>query len=459
MIEKVCKNEASKEIAKIALSSTKETRSKDAEKIISMNWQDFQCCVDLTLKIRPFDLPDEDDSRCCGLFDSCNKSNCTKISKTSQFKVSFDMVHFLILAKKYKLLFHFLSQYGEKIQTRIDEMKPLPTEKVPIREHSWIFGANYLHMAAKYSPEALEILLEDSKQRFHDLIHMPSQRRQILPLHLAAMNQTNLASRLLLDHKAKPDDLDDRKYTPLFYAAAEGSIANLNLLLEKASDGGTLKELKGKNVLFKARSYETVMLLCKYGADPKAIRGTGVEEDVDKNETALKYLVKKNNLESPIAFLDHQLEEISDDMITMDFNILWDGDKKSPLDYHSHFRNHGRGDLILHPLMEIFLQIRWRQVQALAIFEFLMRFAFVLSLSYMAWRYMALTTCEYDKDDGANITGFTPEVGFTFRPRINNYIYLDDLNGTRTSTTHSKFHFPNGTVKEMPITCNADNLR
>ena len=258
----------------------------------------------------------------------------------------------------------------------------------------------------------------------------------------------------MIEQGANVLELDQSEYTPLFYAAAEGSIANLQLLLEKGSGDGRHVELKGKNVLYKARSYETVMLLCKYGADPKTKRG--------RDETALKYLVKKNNLESPAAFLDNQLAEIGDDMITMDFDILLEGDKnnKSHLNYHTHFRSHGRNDLILHPLMEVFLQVKWRQVQWLSLLDFIMRLAFVVCVSVMAWRYMALTTCEYDKDDGANITGFVPQDGDVFRPKLMNTVYLDELNGTRFNDTHSTFSFPNVTATApMPITCKSDNLR
>ena len=257
---------------------------------------------------------------------------------------------------------------------------------------------------------------------------------------------------MLLEQGASVQELDESEYTPLFYAAAEGSIANLQLLLEKGSGDGRHVERKLKNVLYKARSYETVLLLCKYGADPRKLR--------NGDETALKYLVKKNNLESPAAFLDNQLAEIGDDMITMDFDILLEGDEKSKnhLDYHTHFRSHGRNDLILHPLMEVFLQLKWRQVQWLSLFEFIMRLAFVICLSVMAWRYMALTTCEYDRDDGANITGFVPQKGDVFRPKIMNAVYFDELNGTRLNDTHSEFSSPNDT-KIAAITCKSDNLR
>ena len=133
-------------------------------------------------------------------------------------------------------------------------------------------------------------------------------------------------------------------------------------------------------------------------------------------------------------------------------------DEYNQLDMHSHFDEHGRNDLVLHPLMEVFLQIKWRQVQWFFGFEFFIRFMFVMSLSYMAFRYMALTTCEYDKDDGTAVPGFVPKDNYTFRPKVNNFLYIGGLNGTRLNITHSSFTSSDRMYQEMPITCNNDNL-
>ena len=191
-IEEACVDEVSKSIANIVLNSTKDTRPQDAKAILEKDWKIFQCTLNLTLKTIVSENQVENDSSSF----VCKKSPCTQISKTSEFKATFDFFHFLILAKKYKLLFHFLDQQKENsIVTKPVGLISLLQGKVPVREDAWIDGANYIHTASKYSAEALEILLQDPSKRFHALISAPSKTRKIHPLHLAAMNQSSLATR------------------------------------------------------------------------------------------------------------------------------------------------------------------------------------------------------------------------------------------------------------------------
>ena len=455
-VESLCQNDESKTIAAIVLESTKKSRPENVQSIINMDqWRNFKCS--LNLKIRTSEVKDRNIESNENSFCS-SKSSEAPISTSSEYTATFDFFHFLILSKKFKLLFHFLNTFEKEIHHKGVHMQYRSGEGEPCRKESWIYGANYLHMAIKYSPEALAIFLEDSNERFINLVNEPSTMRNVYPLHLAAMNHSNLATKLLLNQDSKMvRQLDSKEYTPLFYAAAEGSLANLMLLLEKGSGDGGQVETGGKNVLFKANSYDTVMLLCKYGADSKLLRA-----NKDDTETALKYLVSKNNMESPVAFLDNQLDEIGGDIITLDFDIFMKNEKKQ-LDMHSHFVENGRNDLLLHPLMEVFLRIKWRQVKWLFAFEFAIRLLFVLSLSYTAWRFMALTTCEYDKDDGKE--GFVPKDNDTFSPKVNNFLYFfttGELNGTRLNSTHSYFissYKSTYNSTTIPATCKNDNLK
>ena len=240
---------------------------------------------------------------------------------------------------------------------------------------------------------------------------------------------------------------DERNYSPLFYAAAEGSIANLSLMLELDGNDGKLIDVceeGGKNVLFKARTYETVMLLSRYGADKKHRR---------ENDTALKYLTKKANQEAPLALLDQQLDEEGDEIYTLNFDIC-KVNETDPFDLHNCFIENERDDLILHPLMETYLQVKWRQVRKGLVFEFLLRLLFVLSLTYMSWRYMALTTCEYEDDHGNYALGFVPTEGCIFKPKVNNFLYLNkERFGVYINKTHSSW-----SNQTKPITCVNDYL-
>ena len=173
----------SKEIAEIVMKSSKETREKDLTSI-SKNWQSFECCIDLIITIQ---RPKETD----------DTSKNPNIHRRKQFKAKFDFIHFLILTKKYRFLLQFLNLCKGTItpkNVRIDEDSK-KVSQIPRREDSWIFGANYVHLAAKYCPEALEILLQEQDSRFKELPRQHNSRRNVYPLHLAVMNENNLAAK------------------------------------------------------------------------------------------------------------------------------------------------------------------------------------------------------------------------------------------------------------------------
>ena len=179
----MCIDEESKEIAKKVMKSNKVSREKDIEEILAKNWQQFRCSPFLVITMQ---RPAENDE---------------PHLRTMQFKATFDFVHFLILTRKYRSLLQFLTSVQGPIYPKVVQLEHAETgddfdkgKQKPSRGDSWIFGANYLHSAVKYCPEALEILLQD--QRFDELIGKSSTKRQVFPIHLAVMNDNNLSSYL-----------------------------------------------------------------------------------------------------------------------------------------------------------------------------------------------------------------------------------------------------------------------
>ena len=72
-----------------------------------------------------------------------------------------------------------------------------------------------------------------------------------------------------MKYGAETNHVDSCGNTPLFYAASAGSSANMMELLDTGHADVNFKNNKGKTAIRKARSYDTVMLLTKYGADTK----------------------------------------------------------------------------------------------------------------------------------------------------------------------------------------------
>eukprot|EP00093_Oithona_nana_P012401 12401.XXX_350113_348538_1 [CDS] Oithona nana genome sequencing. len=72
----------------------------------------------------------------------------------------------------------------------------------------------------------------------------------------------------------------------------------------------------------------------------------------------------------------------------------------------------------------------------------------------MSWRYMALTTCEYEDDHGNYALGFVPTEGCIFKPKVNNFLYLNkERFGVYINKTHSSW-----SNQTKPITCVNDYL-
>ena len=76
---------------------------------------------------------------------------------------SFTFLHMLILCKEFDILKHICegSLSDEfAIPVKIDSSPPLAPETV-VKEDKWIFDANCLHLAAKFMPQGLELLLSN----------------------------------------------------------------------------------------------------------------------------------------------------------------------------------------------------------------------------------------------------------------------------------------------------------
>ena len=185
-VESMCQTPESKDIAKIVMNSSKERRGQDVATILEGDWQSFRCCIELTITIQRPKGSDE-----------TSKNSQPNIKRTTHLMAHLNFFHFLILARKYRFLLQFLNSFQGQIDfgnVEIDDKKKTFNDvKKPSRNDSWIFGANYLHLAVKYCPEALEILLQDS--RCDLLIYRPSTKRNVYPLHLAVMNESNLSAK------------------------------------------------------------------------------------------------------------------------------------------------------------------------------------------------------------------------------------------------------------------------
>ena len=203
-----------------------------------------------------------------------------------------------------------------------------------------------------------------------------------------------------------------------------------------------------KTPLFRARTYDTIKLLLLMGADPthkaskNIIRNDCMPNDVgprgpkfsfsslfsvgsnpnnsesnnDENNTALSLenlqntnenadSLENNNEDPQISAIEHLMQfhpdctraildaslSKQDDDVVMDFRVFED-DKNEMSVFLAAEKNH-RGDLLLHPLMQIFLSLKWDTVKILFWAKILFQLILVAILTTIGVKYVDTTNC------------------------------------------------------------------
>ena len=194
-------------------------------------------------------------------------------------------------------------------------------------------------------------------------------------------------------HKAPVDCKDCKDYTPLFYAC---KAANLEVIYELHKHGSNINhrsDVTGKTPLFRARTEEVVDLLLNYGAD------ISIKAKDDEGSTAIEYLMKYST-SCPKAILDNCLSRQQDNMLVLDFQVFELGnEEKCEMSLYETIIEKERHNLLLHPLMQIFLCMK---VKAFS-YQFQCKFWFqlmsTLLLTWFGIMYVDLNRCSMISND------------------------------------------------------------
>ena len=168
-LHEICSGDAL-DIARNILFLTPETV---IEKLQTVDWQSFRFKIRLYLakKIRR-DFKNEDN-----------------VPPANNFRATFNLVHFVILAQKPKLLQFLQSQDQSQVLNRVEVEDE---SKFVIREESWIFGASSAHLATKFFPQGLDLILSE-ENICKALINCKAGPRETYPIHVAALSTQTLS--------------------------------------------------------------------------------------------------------------------------------------------------------------------------------------------------------------------------------------------------------------------------
>ena len=187
----------------------------------------------------------------------------------------------------------------------------------------------------------------------------------------------------MLCHGANVDSQDFKGCTPLFYAASNSS---LEILIELLDSGNANVQHVLKDAMTtafsKAHNYEAVMILTKYGAE------------TNRNPNDMKRLMQQHNASSSKAILSQCISEVNEELLVLDFgHFKHIPEKNNEMDLHLLVQDNGKSELLLHPILQVFLDWKWNQVKKFFWFNLLLDIVFVVLLTFSADHFLSMTFC------------------------------------------------------------------
>ena len=198
-----------------------------------------------------------------------------------------------------------------------------------------------------------------------------------------------------MEFGANVDSKNSKGYTPLFFAASAGSSANLIELLDHGHADVNHIADDEKTALSKARSYETVMILTKYGIETKKQHMIKNKQNGrDEPETDLDVLIKYHFEASPKAILNQCISEVNDELVVLDFGHFENtSEENNEMDLHIKVHEHGMDELLLHPILQAFLDFKWSKFQYTFALHLMLELLLVVLLTIVGQHFMSLIFC------------------------------------------------------------------
>lgn len=111
---------------------------------------------------------------------------------------TFTFLHLLILCQEFDILRQIAQTHRDLLNDEVAKhvtirASPKIEPKSVVRKDNWIFDANCLHLAAKFMPHGLKLILENLDN--HNALINVGNHNQCTPLHISANNTTSLSTR------------------------------------------------------------------------------------------------------------------------------------------------------------------------------------------------------------------------------------------------------------------------
>ena len=164
-------------------SNSKEITEELKQILDKKEWTNFEFAIQLSLKLK--------------LKKETNANNGKKEKRhDKQYAVgTFSFLHLLIICKEIDILNYIINNHEDLLPTETSKSIKVDgsiESKSVVKQDQWIFGANCIHLAAKFTPHALKLLLD--KSRDQDLVNKENDNGSTA-LHISSSNSDSLCTR------------------------------------------------------------------------------------------------------------------------------------------------------------------------------------------------------------------------------------------------------------------------
>ena len=282
----------------------------------------------------------------------------------------------------------------EYVQVKVQKSTEMigNTQTDVFKDDDWIYGATSVHLAARFLHHCLPALLKFHYQAVND----QTNEADFSPLHVSAIADMHLGSRILMKHGARANVIDQHGRTPLHHAAMNANYLDVVTLVEEGGADIFMKDHEGKAAYNVARGSDAMkFFFSKMTADSLSVADPEFklyEEVLTKHPALVECF-----LNIFITSSSGDLEAVGN-TFNYDFSLFISGDKKTKVSYnlmkrHLDLIDANKPDVLLHPLMRSFTDIKWRQYLSMFFINMLAVFGFLTFFTWYSFVYVDICQC------------------------------------------------------------------
>ena len=265
-------------------------------------------------------------------------------------------------------------------------------------DDDWIYGATSVHLAARFFHHCLPKVLKFDDQAVND----QTNEADFSPLHVSSIADMHLGSRILMKFGARADAEDKYGRTPLHHAAMNANYLDVVTLVEEGGADIFKKDHEGKAPYNVAKGSDAMKFFySKMTAENLSVADPEFklyDEVLTKHPSLIEHF-----LNIFISSTSQDLEAVGN-TFKYDYSLFVRGDKKTKVSYnlmkrHLDLIDANKSDLLLHPLMRSFTDIKWRQYLSLFYFNMLTVFGFLTFFTWYSFVYVDICQCLPINDD------------------------------------------------------------